>query len=37
MNPQPFVVAPKNYTHPLNIVGERITVLASGQVCPLRE
>jgi quercetin dioxygenase-like cupin family protein len=31
MNPRPFVVAPKNYAHPLNIVGERITVLASGE------
>lgn len=31
MNPHPFVVAPKNYEHPLNIVGECITVLASGE------
>ena len=31
MNPQPFVVAPKNYPHPLNVVGEHITVLASGE------
>jgi quercetin dioxygenase-like cupin family protein len=30
MNPQPFVVAPKNYPNPLNVVGEHITVLASG-------
>lgn len=31
MSTQPFVVAPKNYPHPLNVVGERITVLASGE------
>jgi quercetin dioxygenase-like cupin family protein len=31
MNPQPFVVTPKNYPHPLNVVGEHITVLASGE------
>jgi quercetin dioxygenase-like cupin family protein len=31
MNPQPFVVAPKNYPAPLNVVGEHITVLASGE------
>jgi quercetin dioxygenase-like cupin family protein len=30
MNPQPFVVEPKNYTRPLNVVGEHITLLASG-------
>jgi quercetin dioxygenase-like cupin family protein len=30
MNAQPFVVAPKNYPDPLNVVGEHITVLASG-------
>lgn len=28
---QPFVVTPKNYPHPLNVVGEHITVLASGE------
>ena len=31
MNPQPFVVTPKNYPRPLNIVGEHVTVLASGE------
>lgn len=30
MHAQPFVVAPKNYPRPLNIVGEHVTVLASG-------
>lgn len=30
MNPKPFVVAPKNYPQALNVVGERITVLACG-------
>ena len=30
MNPQPFVVEPKNYARPLNVVGEHITLLASG-------
>ena len=30
MNPQPFVVEPKNYPHPLNVVGEQVTVLAAG-------
>lgn len=31
MNPQPFVVTPKDYPQPLKVVGERITVLASGE------
>ena len=31
MNPKPFVVTPKDYPHTLNVVGERITVLASGE------
>jgi quercetin dioxygenase-like cupin family protein len=31
MNPQPFVVTPKTYPLALNIVGERVTVLASGE------
>lgn len=30
MNPKPFVVAPGSYPAPLKIVGEEITVLASG-------
>ncbi len=30
MNPRPFVVAPEDYPRPLNVVGEQITVLASG-------
>ncbi len=30
MPPKPFVVAPKDYDRTLNIVGEHITVLASG-------
>ncbi len=30
MNPEPFVVDPKDYPRPLNVVGEQITVLASG-------
>jgi quercetin dioxygenase-like cupin family protein len=30
MSPKPFVVAPKDYDRKLNIVGEQITVLASG-------
>jgi len=30
MSPKPFVVAPKDYERALNIVGEQITVLASG-------
>ncbi|MDZ4865799.1 MAG: cupin domain-containing protein [Alphaproteobacteria bacterium] len=30
MSPKPFVVAPKDYDKPLNIVGEQLTVLASG-------
>ena len=29
MNIQPFVVAPKNYPHPLNAIGVKVTVLAS--------
>ena len=31
MNTQPFVVTPKNYPRPLNVVGEHITVLASSE------
>lgn len=27
----PFVVTPNSYPHPLNVVGEHITVLASGE------
>ena len=30
MSPKPFVVAPKDYDRPLNIVGEQLTVLAPG-------
>jgi quercetin dioxygenase-like cupin family protein len=30
MSPKPFVVTPKDYDHPLNIVGEQLTILASG-------
>ena len=30
MKPQPFVVNPKDYPKALNVVGEQITVLASG-------
>jgi quercetin dioxygenase-like cupin family protein len=30
MSPKPFVVAPKDYDRPLDIVGEQLTVLASG-------
>ena len=30
MKPQPFVVSPKDYPKALNVVGEQITVLASG-------
>ena len=29
MKPQPFVVTPSTYPRPLNVVGEKITVLAS--------
>ncbi len=29
MTPEPFVVSPKEYPRPLNVVGEHITVLAS--------
>ena len=29
MDAKAFVVAPKNYQRPLNVVGERITILAS--------
>ena len=29
MKPQPFVIAPKAYSRALNVVGEKITVLAS--------
>ena len=31
MKTQPFVVCPNNYPQPLNVVGEQITVLASGE------
>jgi len=31
MGVRPFVVAPKDYEPPLNIVGEHVTVLASGE------
>ncbi len=31
MPAKPFVVAPKDYAPPLNIVGEHVTVLASGE------
>lgn len=31
MTPKPFIVAPENYAAPLDIVGERVTVLASGE------
>ncbi len=31
MTAKPFVVTPKTYSHPLNIVGEHLTVLASGE------
>ena len=31
MAARPFVVAPKDYAPPLNIVGEHVTVLASGE------
>lgn len=30
MSPKPFVVTPKDYDRPLNIVGEHLTILASG-------
>lgn len=30
MSPKPFVVTPKDYDRALNIVGEKLTVLASG-------
>jgi quercetin dioxygenase-like cupin family protein len=30
MSPKPFVVTPKDYDRPLNIVGEQLVVLASG-------
>ena len=30
MKPQPFIVAPKDYPKPLDVVGEQVTVLASG-------
>jgi len=29
MNIQPFVVIPNNYPHPLNVIGVKVTVLAS--------
>ena len=31
MDARAFVVAPKNYQRPLNVVGERITILASSR------
>src|SRR5215467_8416352 len=31
MAAKPFVVVPKDYARPLNIVGEHVTVLASGE------
>jgi quercetin dioxygenase-like cupin family protein len=31
MDPKPFVVSPSDYPPPMQIVGERITVLASGE------
>jgi quercetin dioxygenase-like cupin family protein len=31
MAAKPFVVTPEDYAHPLNIVGEHVTVLASGE------
>jgi quercetin dioxygenase-like cupin family protein len=31
MDPKPFVVEPKDYAPALNIVGEHVTVLASGE------
>jgi quercetin dioxygenase-like cupin family protein len=30
MKPEPFVVVPKDYPKPLDVVGEQVTVLASG-------
>lgn len=30
MSPKPFVVTPKDYENPLNIVGEQLTILAAG-------
>jgi len=30
MPARPFIVAPEDYAHPLDIVGEHVTVLASG-------
>ena len=32
MKAQPFVVTPKDYPQPLDVVGEQVTVLASGAV-----
>ena len=32
MDAKAFVVAPKDYQRPLNVVGERITILASSQM-----
>jgi quercetin dioxygenase-like cupin family protein len=32
MKPQPFIVTPDTYAPPLNVVGEKITVLASNDV-----
>lgn len=31
MQPQPIVVTPDHYPQPLNVVGEQVTVLASGE------
>ncbi|MDX1595289.1 MAG: cupin domain-containing protein [Gammaproteobacteria bacterium] len=31
MNPQPLVVTPETYPQPLDVVGEKITVLATGE------
>jgi hypothetical protein len=31
MTAQPFVLTPHNYPRPLNVAGERVTVLASGE------
>ena len=30
MKPQPFIVVPEDYPKPLDVVGEQVTVLASG-------
>ena len=36
MAPKPFIVAPKDYASTLDIVGEHVTVLASGEHAPVR-